>query len=56
MTTLKEHRDPLGQVKYPFEVREALKSVSELPDDLEQQAAFFDMIQELLSARLREEQ
>ncbi|MFN3866830.1 MAG: hypothetical protein ACK4MD_08975 [Demequina sp.] len=56
MGEIKGHREPLGEVKYPAEVREALAAVSELPDDLDKQAEFFDKIQDSLSTRLREEQ
>lgn len=56
MGEFKEHREPLGEVKYPAEVREALDAVSELPDDLDKQAEFFDKIQDSLSTRMREEQ
>lgn len=56
MSELKDYREPLGEVKYPAEVDEALKAVTELPEDLDQQAEFFDKIQDSLSTRLREEQ
>lgn len=56
MSELKDQREPLGEVTYPAEVEEALKAVTELPEDLEQQAEFFDQIQDSLSTRLREEQ
>lgn len=56
MGEIKDTREPLGEVKYPAEVREALKAVTELPEDLDQQAEFFDKIQDSLSSRLREEQ
>ncbi|WP_156160705.1 hypothetical protein [Demequina soli] len=55
MADLNDARESLGQVEYPAEVREALKAVTELPDDLEQQAVFFDKVQEALSTRLRDE-
>ncbi|MDN4476993.1 hypothetical protein QQX09_14125 [Demequina sp. SYSU T00192] len=55
MADLNDARDSLGQVEYPAEVREALKAVTELPDDLDQQAEFFDKVQEALSTRLRDE-
>ncbi len=42
-------------VEYPAEIKAALQAVDELPDDLDQQAAFFDKIQEALSTRLRDE-
>lgn len=56
MGEIRDQREPLGEVQYPSEVREALKAVTELPDDLDQQAEFFDKIQDSLSSRLREEQ
>ena len=56
MGEVKETREPLGEVTYPAEVREALKAVTELPDDLDKQAEFFDKIQDSLSTRMREEQ
>jgi hypothetical protein len=56
MSDIKDQREPLGEVKYPAEVREALKAVTELPDDLDKQAEFFDKIQDSLATRLREEQ
>lgn len=55
MADINESRASLGQVEYPSEVREALKAVTELPDDLDQQAEFFDKVQEALSTRLRDE-
>ncbi|WP_156159213.1 hypothetical protein [Demequina gelatinilytica] len=55
MADLNNTRDFKGQLEYPAEVREALKAVTELPDDLEQQAEFFDKVQEALSTRLRDE-
>lgn len=56
MSEFKEHREPLGKVEYPAEVSKALQAVSEVPDDLDKQAEFFDKIQDSLSTRLREEQ
>lgn len=56
MGEIKDQREPLGEVKYPAEVREALNAVTELPDDLDKQAEFFDKIQDSLSTRMREEQ
>lgn len=55
MVDMNESRDALGNVEYPAEVREALKAVTELPDNLEEQAEFYDKIQEALSTRLRED-
>ncbi|WP_156163704.1 hypothetical protein [Demequina subtropica] len=55
MADLNNTRDFKGQLEYPAEVREALKAVTELPEDLEQQAEFFDKVQEALSTRLRDE-
>ncbi|WP_161794264.1 hypothetical protein [Demequina sediminicola] len=56
MSDFSEQREPLGSVEYPAEVREALRSVTELPSDLSEQADFFDKIQSSLSHRLREDQ
>ncbi|WP_159450092.1 hypothetical protein [Demequina sp. NBRC 110056] len=56
MSEIKEQREPLGEVQYPAEVREALNAVTELPDDLDKQAEFFDKIQDSLSSRMRDEQ
>jgi hypothetical protein len=36
-------------------VTEALKAVTELPDDLDEQAEFFDKVQDALASRLRED-
>lgn len=55
MGDINEARSSLGQVEYPAEVREALKAVTELPEDLDKQADFFDKVQEALSNRLRDE-
>jgi hypothetical protein len=55
MSEFEEWREHLGEVKYPPEVEKALAAVSEVPADLEQQAEFFDKIQDSLSARLRDE-
>lgn len=55
MSEFKEQRKPLGEVDYPPEVRNALNAVTELPEDLDQQAEFFDKIQDSLSSRLRDD-
>lgn len=55
MDEIEQHRDSLGEVSYPPVVEEALKEVSELPDDPEQQAEFFDKVQNALTSRLRDE-
>ena len=55
MSEFDEWREPLGEVKYPPEVEKALAAVSEVPEDLEQQAEFFDKIQDSLATRLRED-
>ena len=55
MSEFDEWREHLGEVKYPAEVEKALAAVSEVPEDLEQQAEFFDKIQDSLSTRLRED-
>lgn len=50
-----KHRDSLGEVVFPPQVEEALKDVTELPDDPELQAEFFDKVQAALTTRLRDE-
>jgi len=55
MSKFEETREPLGEVHYPPEVEKALQAVSEVPEDLEAQAEFFDKIQHSLSSRMREE-
>ena len=50
-----KRRDSIGEVSFPPEVEEALKEVTELPDDPEQQAEFFDKVQDALTKRLRED-
>ncbi len=55
MADINDHREPLGEVEYPSEVKKALRSVTEMPSDLEEQAEFFDKIQESLSNRLRDD-
>ncbi|WP_159449190.1 hypothetical protein [Demequina sp. NBRC 110055] len=56
MGEINEHREPLGEVEYPAEVKAALQAVTELPGDLDQQAEFFEKIQTSLSNRLRDDQ
>ena len=56
MGEINEHREPLGEVEYPAEVKHALQAVTELPDDLDAQADFFEKIQTSLSNRLRDDQ
>lgn len=56
MSDIQETRDSLADVEYPPQVREALKAVTELPDDLDEQAEFFDKVQDALATRLRDEQ
>jgi len=55
MADINDSRETLGQVEYPNEVTEALKAVTELPDDLDEQAEFFDKVQDALASRLRED-
>lgn len=55
MSKFEETREPLGEVHYPPEVQQALKAVTEVPEDLDAQAEFFDKIQHSLSSRMREE-
>jgi hypothetical protein len=55
MDDIQKHRDALGEVSFPPEVEAALKEVTELPDDPELQAEFFDKVQNALTSRLRDE-
>lgn len=55
MSPFEEIREPLGEVHYPPEVEKALEAVTEVPEDLEAQAEFYDKIQHSLTSRLREE-
>lgn len=55
MGDIQETRESVADVEFPAEVREALKAVTELPDDLGEQADFFDKVQDALSSRLRED-
>lgn len=55
MSKFDEVREPLGEVHYPAEVEKALKAVTEVPEDLEEQAEFFDKIQHSLASRMRED-
>lgn len=55
MADIDKHRATLGEVSFPPEVTKALQDVTELPDDPEKQADFFDKVQDALTARLREE-
>lgn len=50
-----KHRDSLGEVVFPPEVEDALKKVTELPEDPEEQAEFFDKVQEALAKRLHDD-
>ncbi|MBN2177196.1 MAG: hypothetical protein JW722_06005 [Demequinaceae bacterium] len=50
-----KHRDSLGEVSFPPEVEEALQQVSELPEDPEEQAEFYDKVQDALTARLQDD-
>ncbi|WP_156157730.1 hypothetical protein [Demequina pelophila] len=55
MADTTESQSEHNEVEYPAEVREALLAVTELPDDLEQQAEFFERVQQALATRLRED-
>ncbi len=55
MSDIHDHRESLGQVEFPNEVKEALGAVTEFPDDLEAQADFFDKIQSALATRLSDD-
>ncbi len=56
MSDIHESRESVADVTYPPEVKAALEAVTELPDDLEEQAEFFDKVQTALSNRLRDDQ
>ncbi len=55
MADSQKHRDSLGEVSFPPEVEDALKKVTELPEDPEEQAEFFDKVQDALTKRLHNE-
>jgi hypothetical protein len=55
MGDIDKRREALGEVSFPPEVKSALAAVTELPDDPEAQAEFFDKIQEALGNRLRDD-
>ena len=55
MGDIEKRREALGEVSFPPEVESALEAVTELPDDPEEQAEFFDKIQEALGNRLRDD-
>lgn len=55
MSDIHETRESVAHVEYPAEVKAALEAVTELPDDLEEQADFFDKVQDALSNRLRDD-
>jgi hypothetical protein len=55
MADIEKARHHMGELKYPENVQEALEAVTELPEDPEEQAEFFDKIQESLSTRLRDD-
>lgn len=55
MGEINDRREALGEVVYPPEVEEALKAVTDLPDDPEEQAEFFDKVQDALGSRLRDD-
>lgn len=49
-------QDPsAGRTPFSPEIQRALDAVTEVPEDLEAQAEFFDKIHEALSGRLRDE-
>jgi hypothetical protein len=55
MSDIHVTRESVADVEYPPEVKTALSAVTELPDDLEEQAEFFDKVQDALSTRLRDD-
>jgi 23S rRNA (cytidine1920-2'-O)/16S rRNA (cytidine1409-2'-O)-methyltransferase len=56
MSDINETRESVADVQYPAEVKAALNAVTELPEDLEEQADFYDKVQNALSTRLRDDQ
>ena len=48
-------RDSIGEVSFPPEVEKALEEVSELPEDPEEQAEFYDKVQDALTERLQDD-
>lgn len=56
MSDINETRESVADVEYPAEVKAALEAVTELPEDLEEQADFYDKVQNALSNRLRDDQ
>lgn len=50
-----KRRDGLGEVSFPPEVEKALEEVSELPEDPEEQAEFYDKVQGALNERLQDD-
>ena len=56
MSDINESRESIADAEYPAEVKAALEAVTELPEDLEEQAEFFDKVQDALSTRLRDDQ
>jgi len=56
MSDINETRESLADVEYPAEVKAALEAVTELPEDLSEQADFFDQVQSALTTRLRDDQ
>jgi len=55
MSDIHESRESVADAEYPAEVKAALEAVTELPEDLEEQADFFDKVQSALSNRLRDD-
>ena len=55
MSEIQESRESVADAEYPAEVKAALEAVTELPEDLEEQADFFDKVQSALSNRLRDD-
>lgn len=55
MSDIHETRESIADVEYPAEVKAALGAVTELPEDLAEQADFFDKVQDALSTRLRDD-
>lgn len=56
MSDIHDTRESVADTEYPAEVKAALEAVTELPDDLSEQAEFFDKVQNALSNRLRDDQ
>ena len=55
MAETDKQREAIGETAFPPIVEKALKDVTELPEDLDKQAEFFDKVQQALTNRLRDD-